>query len=1151
MKKKWKDHFPYERKCQKILLRMKLVCLLMCLFLMQTYAGVNAQSVTIQKQNVSLEEVIWELKQKTHFNFMYSDKEIAHVKGLTLNEQDKDVTEVLGKCLEGTGLTCVKINNAIIIKREKEQQQAQPEIRKVKGRVTDEGGNPLPGVAVVIEGTTFGVATDIDGWFEIDCPVNGKVVLSFSFVGMKPHKVALENKKEVYVVLKEEVSNLDEVVVVGYGTAKAKDLTGSVSRLGEAEIKTAPMGASVQSMLQGRSPGVNVMISSASPTAPISVIIRGASSLTGDCQPLWVIDGIPQYVDGTSGDITNTLYNLNLNDVESIDILKDASGTAIYGSRAANGVVIVTTKRGKEGAKPTVEFSARYGIQSINNNKFGVLNADEYKRVSMAALRENIMTEGGLNYFVKKYVDENKFNSLVKSSQWSHAYLSDDLLKSVLKDDAYLSGNTDWKDLMTQNATTQQYDFSLRGGTKQSNYYLSFFYKDQKGVVKGSDSRLFGGRLNFESSVRDVLKVGLNLEASSRRANNKDQMLENILYMRPDLPAYNEDGSIYQVSQYIENPLITLKNRNRGYGRNISASAFLEWSILEGLKLRTTGTINYTESKSDQFDRVTYEGMQNSRILSNQENYVYVWENTLTWFKKFGKHDIQAVGGFSVEETQTKSLLAQGSNFPDDDILIDLGSAANKSYMSSSDVGNSLVSAFARVNYKFNNRYLLTATFRTDGSSKFGPDNRWGFFPSAAAGWLISEEDFMKGIQDYVPYLKLRFSVGKTGSQNLGNYDWRTLVASGDYDGNPGILPSRLGNDVLQWESQTQLDLGLDYGLWKERVRGSLGIYQKKVDNLLYDRPLPTSSSFTELKQNIGSVRNRGIEFDIKVDILNREELTWDVNFNIAKNVSKLMRINGVDKYFEGKGDNQYFRIEEGEKLGTFYGYKSANRLIKSMEEMVALQTIDPVTGKIVNYRDAQERPGDDLIIDLNGDGKINSDDRTYLGDANPDFFGGFGTSLYWKGFMVSAVFSYSYGAQRIYLQEKKAAGDLNSFNSLKTVLNSWTLGNKGDFPRVSYYGDGANDTFSDRYMHDASFLRLSALNITYRLPQQWLKNSIVQGIEFSAQATNLFTLTSYPGMDPQGNFNTANAAFYNMGLDNGRYPQARTFNFGVKFTFK
>lgn len=1151
MKKKWKGIFPLDGKCRKILLRMKLVCLFSCLFVIQTFAGVNAQSVTIKKQNASLEEVIWELKQMTRFYFMYSDHEIAAVKGLNLDEQNKDISEVLGKCLEGTGLTYVKTNNAIVIKKAAPTSLPQAVVRQVTGRVTDESGNPLPGVAVVIEGTTVGVATDIDGNFRMDCPADGNVVLQFSFVGMRPYKLALENRKEVYVVMKEDVSKLDEVVVVGYGTAKAKDMTGSVSRLGETEIKNAPMGASVQSMLQGRSPGVNVMISSASPTAPISVIIRGASSLSGDCQPLWVIDGVPQYVNGTSGDINNTLYNLNLTDVESIDILKDASGTAIYGSRAANGVVIVTTKRGKEGAKPTIEFSARYGVQMINNNKFGVLNASQYKQLSMAALRENIMTEGGLNYFVKKYVDVDKFNTLVNTSQLSHEYLSDELLQSVLKEDAYQAGDTDWWKLMTQNAATQQYDLSLRGGTKQSNYYLSFFYKDQEGVVKGSDSRTFGGRLNFESSIREVLKLGLNLEASSRKADNKDQMTENILYMRPDLPPYNEDGSINQVSQYIENPLITLKNRNRGYGRNISASAFLEWTILEGLKLRTTGTVNYGEAKSDQFERSFYEGVKNSRILGEQESYVYVWENTLTWFKTFGKHDIQAVGGFSTEKSESKSMTAQGMDFPDDDILIDLGSAANKSYMSSSDVSNALVSAFARVNYKFNNRYLLTATFRTDGSSRFGPDNRWGFFPSAAAGWLISEESFMKGIQDYVPYLKLRFSIGKTGSQNLGNYDWRTLVASGDYDGKPGILPSRLGNDVLQWESQTQIDLGVDYGLWKERVRGSLGIYQKKVDNLLYNRPVPTSSSFTSLKQNIGSIRNQGIEFDVKVDILNREDLTWDVNFNIARNVSKLMKLNGVDDYFSGNGDNKYFRIEEGKKLGTFYGYKSANRLVKSMEEMVALQMIDPVTGKIVNYRDAQERPGDDLIVDLNGDGKINTEDQTILGDANPDFFGGFGTTLYWKGFMVSAIFSYSYGGDRVYLQEKKTAGDLNSFNSLDLVLNSWTLGNQGDFPRVSYYGDGANDIYSDRYLHDASFLRLSALNVTYRLPQHLLKNSIVQGIELSAQATNLFTLTSYPGMDPQGNFNTANAAFFNMGLDNGRYPQARTFNFGVKFTFK
>lgn len=1149
MKKNWKNGFPLRGKLLKIFLCMKLTFIMLLCVVTQGFASLNAQSVSLKKQNTSLEEIIWDLKQKTKFVFLYSNEDVATVKGIDIDVKNEQIDAVLAKCLEGTGLGYVKANEAIIIKKAAREVQApvlaeQVKKRKITGNVTDEKGQPLPGVTVIIDGTTTGVATDIDGKYSIECPDNTNLALVFSFVGMKTHKVSVGTKSQLNVTLQDDSSRLDEVVVIGYGTAKAKDMTGAVSRISSEEMKTAPMGASVQNMLQGRAAGVNVMIASASPTSPVTVVIRGASSLSGDSQPLWVIDGVPQYITGTSGDVTNTLYNLNLNDVESIDILKDASATAIYGSRAANGVVLVTTKKGGE-MDPIIEVTARVGVQKIDDNGFKVMNNKEYIDFSKHAVVEQAM-RAGMDYFVKKFLDNDKY------VKWNTSQFDKSDYNQIFLDNIYYDGNTDWWKLMTQPAVTQEYNISLRGGNKKSAYYASFFFKDQDGIVKGSSSKNFGGRFNFESKIKDVLKMGINVDASSRKTNNRDQMLSQIIKMRPDYPAYNEDGSINTIDFYVKNPLVELLDKRDNYGRNLSGSLFLEYDIFPGLKFKTTGTINYAVAKSDYYMRKAYEGDQSSATRGVDQNYVYVWENVLTYFKTIGKHDIQALLGYSMEKTEYDGLEASASSFPDDEILTDLGSASQMSSMSSPYTSNALVSGFARLQYKFMDRYLLTGTFRMDGSSRFGPDERWGYFPSGAIAWIITEEDFMKDLQPYISYLKLRFSMGLSGSQNLGDYAWRTLMYSKDYNGKPGIIPhtSALGNNGLKWESQKQIDLGLDYGFWNERIRGTIGYYQKDVDNLLYSNPVPPSSSYGKVTENIGAIRNRGVEFDVKADIVKKRDLTWDMNFNIARNIGTLEKLNGVDEYFGG-GDYETYKIRRGEKLGEFYGYVDAGRLFQNKEEVIAMKPINPATGKQDPYKDTYENAGDVYLMDLDGDGKITTADRTNLGNANPDFFGGFGSSVYWKGLMLNLTFTYSYGGLRYWEAEKSAAGGINVYNSHNMVLDSWTMGNGGSFPHVDYYGRGDNGRFSNRFLHDASYLRLSSMNLSYRLPQEWFGKSLVQGVEATFQATNLFTCTKYPGMDPQGNFSTSNMALYGMGVDYSTYPSAKTFNVSLKITLK
>ena len=1126
-------------------------------FYIHSYGLGQNKKMDIHFNNVSIDYVIEYLEAATDYTFVYNDTDKEGVK-VSVSLKDADIITILDAVFKDTPLAYqIKEERIVVLRRKNIPTKTEQEKQLVvKGRVISEKEKePIIGATVVLEGTTLGVATDMDGNFSLNVPKEAKTLI-ISSIGYARFRLALTPEvfeKMNVIQLKDSVSFVDEVVIVGYGTTKVKDATGAVSRLGEKEIAMSPAGASIQSMLQGRAPGVNVMIQSASPTSPVNVVIRGVSTLTGNTQPLWVIDGVPDYSQSSTGDVTNALFNLNLSDVESIDILKDVSATAIYGSRAANGVIIVTTKRGKQGMQPTVELSLRSGIQTINSNKLDALNASEYKRFVETIGRQSIEI-AGFDYNSRLFFDETKFNQLT-TSQWDGSMLQ-------LRSDAFMNGDTDWWDEMTQNAMTTQCDISVRGGTTNTNYFISFGYNDQKGVVKGGRSKLYTGRLNLETLIGKQLKLGVNLSGSSRKTNNKDNLIDNIIRFRPDFPAYNEDGSLNLVttSTVIENPHLTLANRNDGRGLTFSSSAFLEWTILDGLKFKSTGTVNYTNSKTDVFSKKGTRGYSiayNTRSLGNNEYNTYVWDNTLTWMKDFGKHNLIAVIGQSIEKYKSTNLSGGADDFPDEEVLINLGSGAD-SWSDSDEAGNTLVSAIARINYKYNNRYLATFTFRTDGSSKFGPDKRWGYFPSGALAWVISEEEFMTSLKPYIPYLKLRASIGKIGSQNLGNYDYISLMGSATYDGEPGTKPTSLGNPVLQWEETTSIDVGLDFGLFSERLRGTIGYYNKQINNLIYNGSVPANSSYTTVNQNVGTIANTGWEVDMRGDVIRTDKLNFEIGFNIATNTGKVKKLDGVVKELKMPYYYEYVRLVEGGHIGDWYGYKYAGRLFRTQEEIIALRPTSATTGAQENYFGSYDSPGDMYLVDQDGDGKITAKDKVKLGNFNPKFFGGFNLSLSWKNLYATAVFTYSYGAKRMWYYQYEKTSGVGTYNMYNSIFDSYNFkGNDALFPRLAYAGTVAN-ALSDLYIHDASFLRMNSLNLNYRLPQNWFTGTFVNNIEFSFSASNLFTITKYPGFDPQGNFGsnptsaTANDVItVAQGVDYSTYPSARTYSIGIKFTFK
>lgn len=1142
----------------QLALVMRITTLFWMVGFLQLSAASYSQTISLHGKQLPIQQILEAIRDQTDYGVAGDRAVLERFTPVSLDVKDMPLKEFLKTAFAGQPIV-YRIEEKTIYMAEKATETPQPtEILfsstsggwlpavqdriDVKGRVVDPSGSPLAGVTVSVRGTDIQVATDDEGSYSLSVHIGQYLV--FSSVGYEEWetRITQSTRSPLIVTLNESVSSLEETVVVAYGTSKVRDVTGMISRIGKAELQNAPMGSTVQSMLQGRASGVNVAIQSASPTSPISVVIRGASSLSGDNQPLWVIDGVPDYSNQTSGNITNSLYNLNLNDVESIDILKDASATALYGSRAANGVVIVTTKRGVAGQRPTIEANSRLGVALQDFNGYRYMEAPEYINFSVKAGMEGVMATGGFDYFTRLYLDEQAFFNL-KTSEFD----KEDL---VVRAEEFYDGNTNWLKEMTQKPWVQQYDLSLRGGTQNISYFVSGFHNNTKGIVKTGASRMFGGRLNFEASLSKGIKFGVNLSGSSRNTDDKDYMLSVLKQIRPDIPPFEEDGSIFTRDPYTENPYTTLLNTISGDGESFVGSSFVEWVPLEGLLLRSTVNVTYGNAQHLTYyrrgSRHNYDG---SRIWTSNKTNTVVWENTATYAKNFGIHDIVALAGYSMEKYGTLGYGMRATNFPDDEVLNNFPAGAVRGQLSESYSANALISQFARVHYKFMDRYIISGTLRRDGSSRFGPDRRWGLFPSGAVAWLLHEEEFMSGMRGFVSYLKLRASHGISGSQNLGNYAWRTGIGSARYNENPAIRPSTIGNTELQWEETTMTDIGLDYGLWNERIRGSFGIYQKKTDHLIYSQPLPPSSAFSTISANVASLENNGVEGDVRVDVLKNRNLTLTLDVNAAHNVNRVMAVNNVSNelFFP------YMHAVVGEKTGQWRGYQTYGRLFVTQEEVIALQG-ETATGGKRNYRNPAEALGDIYFVDQDGDGTINSpNDEVYLGSADPKIFGGFGATLYYHNFMINTTFTYSYGNKRVWKMAIDDVGYVGNYNHSNLIAGqSATLLSpyEATMPRMGHYGIGANNIFSDFFLYDASYIRLNALNIRYRLPNSLFRDGLVQGVDLTFQATNLLTLTRYPGFDPQGNWSSSSVGS-GMGVDNSTYPSAKTYNLGIKLTFK
>ncbi|MBT1707593.1 TonB-dependent receptor [Fulvivirgaceae bacterium PWU5] len=974
-------------------------------------------------------------------------------------------------------------------------QIAWAQERTIRGKITNaEDGSPLPGVSVVVQGTNRGTVTDVEGQYRL--PVaDGDAVLVFSFIGMLSQEQTIGNRETIDVQLSPDSKQLSEVVVVGYGTEQQKLITGSIGVVKSDAIKDLPV-STVDGMLQGQAAGVQVLQNSGTPGGGMSVRVRGTTSISGSGQPLYVIDGIPlttgDYAQvGYEGQGINALSDLNPNDIESMSVLKDAATAAIYGARASNGVVLITTKRGKSG-KSVIGFNAYYGVQQA------------WRTLDM------LDTEQWMEYR----------NDLAGSAVFTEA----DIAKARAGD----TTNTDWQDVIFRSAPIASYELSATGGNDKTRFFISGSYFDQKGILIGTRFQRMNTRVNVDHSVNDKFRIGTSIGLTYSTSNRVegDQSLNgplpNGISTPAIFPVYDPDGSYNQSGPYANPVSIANDATNENFTYRVIANMFGEYELLPGLTLTSKWGIDFYNLREHAFEFKTQQGQKYNGLgfetYTNVRNLVS--NNTLKYEKTFGRHVVDVMAGYSFEKRERTSSFIRGQDYADENMQY-INSAATITQASAGAVTSGVRSYFAKVNYNYADKYLMSLTGRVDASTSFGPNNRNGFFPAASAAWRISQEDFFHDNVPVISELKLRGSYGLLGNDNISPFQYAELYRATSYLSKPAIYPPNVPNPDLKWETTAQLDLGVDIGLFSDRLRLTVDYYNKQTKDLLLGRPLPGSSGFSTVVENIGKMENKGVEISLSGE-QSFGPVRWRPQLNLSINRNKVLKLyNGQPIDDLGRGGN---RVMEGQPLGIFYSFKSLG--------------VDPSTGDIV-------------YADTNIDGEITSEDRTIVGNPNPKLTGGFTNNFTYGHFDLSVFLQFSYGndvfhGSRLFL-ESLQGGD----NQLEDVTRRWRKpGDITDIPRATSDPVKAveNKRTSSRFIEDGSYLRIKNVTLGYTLPSDLTNKVRLSSLRVYAGVQNLFTFTRYTGLDPEVNYSGNDTQV--VGTDFFTFPQARTVTFGVNLKF-
>ncbi len=1151
---------------------MKYTVFLVLIVCLQVSATAFSQKVTLEVRGGKLETIFNQIRDQTGYNFLYKNEVIVKARPVTVSVKSGQLVSVLDNLFANQDLSYDILDKTILVKPRRERPKGTLEIIQndkaadlpasfgwgaaakqiegrfslipetwkalkiiVRGRVTDEKKEGLPGVSIVIKGTQQGTTSDADGNFSLEVP-DQNAVLIFSFVGYHKQEVAVGLRTNLEILMIIDTRALDELVVVGYGAVQRKDLTGSIASIAGKELDNLILSTPEQA-LQGRAPGVNVRTSSHAPGGAISVNIRGTSSLTASGQPLYVIDGFPvsndfkrpnNAVEGGDAE-WNPLASIDATNIASIEVLKDASATAIYGSRGTNGVVIITTKRGTTG-KPKVEFETSSGFRQLSK-KHEFVNGTEYARM----LNENAAINNQPALFSDSEIAE-------------------------------IGEGTDWSKELFRNAFNQRYRASVSGGTPEVRYLVSGSYDDQQGIISGTGFKKYSANINLDADVSKRFKIGTSINFTNSREQmvrndtkgsaNWPSMIQSFLMAPIHIPARDENGEPTFFNQFKggtgeENPLFMAEKYDVNANTiRMLGSVFASYEIVSGLSIRTRLGVDSRDWRFKSFYPVrsrSASATSGQAVQYSDRTVNLLNENTLEYNTSFdGKHRLNALIGFTNQVENSEFLSGEAYGFAADFYSYNnLGVGTNPQAPGSGRSQWKLLSYLGRVNYNFADKYLLTVSGRIDGSSKFGKNNKYGFFPSAAFAWRLSEEELFRNI-DGLSDLKLRLGYGNTGNERIGMYNSIGTIGTGRSATNGYVFggqlatiayPNNIPNPDLTWEKARDLNIGLDAGLWNNRVAVSFDVYHKKTTDLLLAVPLPAESGFGSVLRNLGSMENKGIELGLRT-VNMTGAFGWNTNFNVSVNRNKVLDLGGAPYLFTGwVGGNLHqnngtnvVRLAPGMPVGAFYG-SVAEGVWKSKEEIAEVGTMPSAA------------PGSMRFKDTNNDGRYNALDDTYIGDPNPDFTLGITNNFEYKRLSLSIFMFGEFGHQVIWLTKKRFAGGIAPLASDRN--KRWTPENPTRPDATLAVNQIYPSALSTDNTYDASYLRVSNITLSYSIP---LRGAAVQALRVSLAADNALVFTKYPGFDPDVNsYGMSNVI---KGMDRYSYPASKLFRLGLNASF-
>lgn len=951
----------------------------------------------------------------------------------------------------------------------------------VRGKVTSaEDGASIPGVTILVKGTTIGTVTDLEGNYLIEVlPVHTHLV--FSFVGMKTQEIPINRRTLINVTLEPETLNLGELIVVGYGTESKRLVSGSLGVVSDAEIRNVPL-KTIDGVLQGRSAGVQISQNSGTPGAANTVRIRGNSSVSAGNQPLYVIDGIPMITGnfqqvGFSGQGINALSDINPNDIESITVLKDASAAAIYGARATNGVILITTRRGAK-QKTNINFTASAGMQQAV-----------------------------------------KIQEMLNAEQW-HEYQN-------TQPDPNNPVDVDWLSQVFRTAPMSNYELSVSGGEGATQFFISGNYYLQEGILLGTDYQRLNGRMNLDHKINDRINIGASFGASYSLNNRVEGdrslngVLPNALTMPPIHPVYNADGSYNESGPYANPIAIGKEAINEAHSYRTLGNAFADIRLINNLTFSTKWGFDYLSLREHSYDpAITRQGARSNGIGIEAQNNVLniVANNLLRYSNSFNKlHNVEALAGYSFELFQRRNQYARGVDFPSPYFQY-ISEAATITASYANAVKRGINSWFGQAKYNYDYRYILTFSGRLDGSTKFGTNNQYGFFPAASFAWRISEESFFKNLNTPFNEFRLRTSYGFTGNDGIPDFAFLNLYRGGaNYLGQAGIAPSQIPNQDLKWETTAQFNIGVDMAVLADRISLAVDYYKNHTTDLLFNRPVSMTSGYYSITTNIGELENKGIEVSLTTTNVQTNDFTWDSRLNLSRNRNKILSLykgqplDNLDRYSPSI-------VMENEPMSVFFGYRSLG--------------VDPSTGDIV-------------FDDVNSDGVINAADRVKIGDPNPKLTGGLTNDLKYKQFELNMFLQFSYGndifnGNRVFIEAMKGAD-----NQSTAILDRWRQpGDITKIPRAIESDPNGNNRISSRFVEDGSYMRVKSVTLSYVFSRQLADRLHVRNARIYLTAQNLLTFTRYSGMDPEVNYTGDNNLL--RATDFFTYPQARSLSVGL-----